>query len=170
MSIEKFDEAKKFQERLNQAFIRRLGKIRGGPAFLAKNTGLSPGTISEWLKEEEPTTPDQNSIRRISKALEVSFEWLATGDGDMVPAASQAGSYPQGLPREVREAVQKAVQMVEDFISVIPAAKRVEDKAKKGLYVMLVADLLVAGRQEEIPDTMRNVIQDFSRPPESPGP
>jgi transcriptional regulator with XRE-family HTH domain len=139
-----------------RAYIQKTGK---DDRELAEEVGIKANTLSSFLTGT-------------TKIPRLDFILALIQNTDFKPSAlgltpRKAGEqYIQGLPREVRDAVQKAVQMVEDFISVIPAGKRVEDKAKKGLYVMLVADLLVAGRQEEIPDTMKGLIQDFSRPPE----
>jgi hypothetical protein len=80
------------------------------------------------------------------------------------PKGDSAAEYKEGMPREIRDAVQKAVQMVEDFIAVVPKDKRLEDRAKKGLFVMLLADHLVAGRQDEIPGLMERILKDFSIP------
>ncbi len=110
--------------------------------------------------------------------LGLNLNWLATGTGPMTqvtgavnatpaPSTMQASGalgvdYSQGLPREVRDAIQIAVQMVEDFISVVPAEKRMEDRVKKGLFVMLVADHLVAGKQEAIPGIMGDLLKAYS--------
>jgi hypothetical protein len=64
--------------------------------------------------------------------------------------------------------VQKAVQMVEDFISVVPKEKRIEDRVKKGLFVMLVTDYLVAGRQDEIPVLMGKLLKETTAPQVAP--
>lgn len=130
-----------------EAFGEKIGQ---------KQHAISP--VLKGIRE-----PSKSMLREIISKFDVSANWLYTGDDEASP-----NLYSQGLPREARDAIQKAVQMVEDFISVIPTDIRLEDKVKKGLYVMLVADLLVAGRQEEIPDTMSQVIQSFSRRPEKP--
>lgn len=90
MSSGKLDEAKKFQGRLKALFIHFLGKERGGQAFLAKKTKLSAAAINEWLKEKNPTTPDQNSLKLISEATGARLAWLAEGEEPMFVPSLEA--------------------------------------------------------------------------------
>lgn len=85
MSSDKLAEAKEFRERVKVLFLHFLGKERGGPAWIVKQTGLGAGTISQWLSEKDPKTPDASSLRLISDKLKINFEWLAWGKGEMLP-------------------------------------------------------------------------------------
>lgn len=147
----------------------------GSQQALAEELGIQQSRISKWLKGREPIPETyQKAIRKLKFNGPWPREEVQRGQKGTYGVGSanimERPNFSQGLPKEAREAIQKAVQMVEDFISVVPAEKRLEDSVKKGLFVMLVADLLVAGRQEEIPDMMKDVIQAFSLPAPPPKP
>lgn len=164
-------------------------------AKMGKLYGIPPANLEYYEKKAKNIPTDFLDVMRDTSPppgkVPPSISWLATGEGQML-SGSMSGSahgstrvtgtlraqergdsmvaegragYPEGLPKEVTEAIQKAVQMTEDFISVIPLEKRMEDPVKKGAFIAVVAELLVAGRQEEIPDMMKSVIRAFSRSP-----
>lgn len=137
----------------------RREKLQLNQADLAKKAGLgsSSGFISEI--ERELKRPGADALFAIAKVLGASMDWICGG---------QAAPNPDGLPREVRDAVQRAVQMVEDFLSVVPPDKRSKDPAKVGLFVTTVAELLIAGRQEEIPALMVELMRAYSDQAKSP--
>lgn len=148
-----------FSERI-EAF---LSAKKWKPADLVRASGLTAPTVSQILSGER-VKPGIQVLESLVKNTEIDPYFLLTGEGS--PIKSPA-TFAEGLPHEARAAVQKAVQMVEDFIAVVPKDKRLQDNVKKGLFVMLLADLLVAGRQDEIPGVMANILKAFSAPQES---
>lgn len=69
--------AKNFGERLVKAmYHNNISKYR-----LAKDCGLSPSTISNWILGI--TEPDKIKVSLVSKYLDVNLEWLISGNGNM---------------------------------------------------------------------------------------
>lgn len=63
-----------FQNRLKQA-VDRSGR---SPRNISLSAGLSPGTISELLKDED-RSPSVENLQAIARELGTSFLWLAEG-------------------------------------------------------------------------------------------
>lgn len=68
---------KNLYERLNLVVEE---KLKGNWAELARITGLTPSTL-QGIKEGKD--PRGNTLIRISEALNVSIDWLLTGEGPM---------------------------------------------------------------------------------------
>lgn len=49
--------------------------------WLAQEVGIAQGSVSSW--ETGDTEPTSENLARIATALRVSYEWLATGRGEM---------------------------------------------------------------------------------------
>ena len=49
--------------------------------WLADEVGVTQSSVSEW--ETIKTDPATENLKRIAKVLDVDFEWLATGRGEM---------------------------------------------------------------------------------------
>ena len=69
------------------AYAARLGR-QVTQAWLAKELGVSPGTVSQW--EAGTTRPDAyDTLPRIALALGTSPAWLAWGDEGTVTVTNQ---------------------------------------------------------------------------------
>lgn len=133
-----------FPERLNAVFRHFYGKEWGGQRKLSRLTGIASGTISEWFKEESPTTPDNRSISRISEKLGISFEWLATGKGEMLPKDSAVAP---GGPRPADAGIwMKAVEDLTEALKARGLSNGATEDQKK-----LMVQLLVQGQQAGTP-------------------
>ena len=55
--------------------------------WLADEVGVTQSSVSEW--ETIKTDPATENLKRIAKVLDVDFEWLATGRGEMVSTHSR---------------------------------------------------------------------------------
>ena len=62
-------------ERIDQALKRKGMK----PYRLAKELGITPQSVYEWVREGKP--PDRKRMKEIARVLEVSPAWLEFGDG-----------------------------------------------------------------------------------------
>jgi len=51
---------------------------------LAALVGVSKGACGQW--EVGMTSPTVENLSRLANILEVNFEWLATGRGDITPS------------------------------------------------------------------------------------
>lgn len=73
------------------AFAKRLNDILDGKGYtprgraqrLKREAGfeISDRAINKWLKAE--TLPDHHNIEALAKFLNVNFNWLAAGQGEM---------------------------------------------------------------------------------------
>ena len=85
----------KFTERLRQA----ANHAGVGPtqAAIADALGLNRQTVNRWFFGSAPTV---ETLMEIARKWNVSADWLATGDGEMIPPS------PDGLSVEERELVR----------------------------------------------------------------
>ncbi len=68
-----------FRDRLVEAMHeKRVKQVQ-----IKEAVGVSKGTVSNWVSGK--TSPDGVSILKIAKFLNVSVDWLATGEGGMNP-------------------------------------------------------------------------------------
>jgi transcriptional regulator with XRE-family HTH domain len=86
VAISREEEKQGFSRRLNAACEFREIKLRGRPAYLAKQMGVSPQGARKWL--EAYSIPDQTNIGRLAVLLQVNAEWLQVGPGDTVIPAN----------------------------------------------------------------------------------
>ena len=67
-----------FKERLNKALdFKRISAYQ-----LSKETGIPQGTISNYRNKS--VKPSASIVKQIASALEISYEWLLTGKGEML--------------------------------------------------------------------------------------
>ncbi|MBS9779929.1 MAG: helix-turn-helix domain-containing protein, partial [Moraxellaceae bacterium] len=68
-----------FQDRLVEAMHeKRVKQVQ-----IKDAVNVSKGTVSNWVSGK--TNPDGVSILKIAKFLNISVDWLATGEGEMNP-------------------------------------------------------------------------------------
>ena len=77
--METYEKKNRIAEALN---IRNMKQVE-----LAEKTGISKGTINNWLKQRYQ--PKQKALYTLAKALEVSEMWLAGYDVPMERPAAQ---------------------------------------------------------------------------------
>ena len=76
-----------YDKRIRRARILRKSTQAG----LAAQVGVHRSAVAQW-EQRQGTTPSVTHLAKIAEALDVSFEWLATGRGRMkLGAAYEAG-------------------------------------------------------------------------------
>lgn len=97
-SFVKIDEMKKIAERLKYA-----RDLRGlTQAQLAAASGVSTGTIGNI---ESGLRQAKGSIPQIAEALRVNYKWLAEGEGEITPPASEVADKRFEALRRIYKAV-----------------------------------------------------------------
>lgn len=86
----------KFSDRLMQA-ARHAG-VGETQSEIAADLGLKRQTVNHWFLKGEP---DGENVSHIAKRWGVNREWLASGDGEMLPQPSQ-----DSLSHEERDLVR----------------------------------------------------------------
>lgn len=79
----------------------------------AEELGVTHTSIGNWLKGKGPGT---DKLRQVATKYGVSFEWLSTGRGTMIPAADVfvMGDYePKALVQAAEEAKNNAIRLSE---------------------------------------------------------
>lgn len=73
-------------------------------AELATLVGVHRSAVAQW-EQQQGTTPSVANLARVAEALEISFEWLATGRGRMkLDAAFETGErIPSDFARDELE-------------------------------------------------------------------
>lgn len=74
---EDFNSKRHFASRLASA-VERDGRTKGA---IALSMGIHPPALSRWLGG---VIPDPDNLSKLAKALNVSVQWLLTGDGNGV--------------------------------------------------------------------------------------
>lgn len=96
-------------ETADQHFGRRLARAIaatvGTNKELARRLGQDPGRITGWVGRDEP--PRGDAVLRISRALGISTDWLATGEGEMRSPGADLQEIRAELARH-REALERA--------------------------------------------------------------
>lgn len=99
-------------------------ELRGiGMQTLERKAGLARSVVGRLVKGEH-TSPRPETLEKISTALDVSYAWLATGHGEMLPNASDGlahveDQYPgradlrrtaywRSLPQQVRDEIMRS--------------------------------------------------------------
>ncbi len=86
--------------------IKRARLERGwSQAELARRMPVTQPSVAEW--ESGRKTPNMKNLVRLAKLLDVGFEWLSTGRGEMRPpptlsVSEAAPAYEWMLPEERR--------------------------------------------------------------------
>jgi transcriptional regulator with XRE-family HTH domain len=72
--------------------IRRARTLRKlTQAQLALHVGVHRSAVAQW-EQPQGTTPSAKHLGKVAEALEISFEWLATGRGHLkLDASHEAG-------------------------------------------------------------------------------
>ncbi|OQS32469.1 helix-turn-helix domain-containing protein [Chromobacterium haemolyticum] len=98
--------------------------------WLASETGVNQSSVSQW--EKGLTEPATNNLSRIAQVLRISYDWLATGRGDMelsyTPVAASVAE-PMPVDQDLAELValfeqlprarrQTLLQFMRDWINV----------------------------------------------------
>ena len=75
-----------FAERLNKVLDDKGYPMRGRAQKVLAETKLniSDRAINKWLKGE--SIPDHSNLAILSRHYGVGFDWLATGNGEMIPS------------------------------------------------------------------------------------
>lgn len=82
-----------FEDRLREAMKRaHIPTYRGAPVELARMFGVSREAARRWLSGE--SRPTNERLEEIAVALDVRYEWLATGRGPMTNDGADAPSRP----------------------------------------------------------------------------
>ena len=68
--------------RIKQARTTRKVKQK----VIANHLGISAAAVSKWEAEDSDQLPTVDKLAKIADLLDVSFEWLATGKGEMMPS------------------------------------------------------------------------------------
>lgn len=115
------DEAKiAFAKRLNEILTERGYILRGRAQRLKREAGfeISDRAINKWLRAE--TLPDHHNIEVLAKFLNVSFNWLAAGQGERTSKPSQSvinSSDSEALAnsqKELAQILEAGTVLVED--------------------------------------------------------
>jgi transcriptional regulator with XRE-family HTH domain len=93
-------------------YVQELGGIRRA----AQAAGLSPGTLSGWLRPKRPSLPDALSLLRLSNLKGQSLDWLCGRDvAERWQSSRPVGRLAEDFRVEV-EAALKARGLAEDYI------------------------------------------------------
>lgn len=94
-----------FQDR-----VKKLAEHVGGPAELVRRTKLSRRTIGAYMSGE--TDPKRGDLLKLASAGDVSLEWLAAGEGEMLGEAATPAArlryHSDALRAEMRVAEPRA--------------------------------------------------------------
>lgn len=93
-----------FANRLNKVLDEKGYAVRGRAQKVLAETGLeiSDRAINKWLKGE--SIPDHTNLAVLSRFYDVSFDWLATGNGEPTkPKFDMAINNPESYPPALRD-------------------------------------------------------------------
>jgi transcriptional regulator with XRE-family HTH domain len=79
----RLDEAMQLRDHISQSALSRA-------------SGVPQPTINRILKGGRPYGPESNTVRKLSDALRVRFEWLMDGKGEMLHEADAEPKRPEG--------------------------------------------------------------------------
>lgn len=111
-----------------EIFNSLLMKTNKKPSDVAKATGISPATLSDWKSGK--SRPKQDKLKKIADYFGVTLEYLMTGDYD-IPSSGKGGVK---VPILGKVAAGIPIEEIEDIIGweEIP-----ESMARKGKYFCL---------------------------------
>ena len=118
------------------AYALNVRKLSGRQA--AGLLGVSQAAVSRWLRGER--LPEADAILEMRVKLEISADWLLTGEGSPEPNRSGVAQYRSGRRDGLAEA-REAIQQLE-------AAERAARKATSEGEDMRVGDDLAADAEE----------------------
>lgn len=118
--------------------IKKVAEQVGGLNQLAKLTGITRITLGRQLLEG--ADPKLSILLAISKVTGCSFEWLATGEGEMFTDAATAPSSARTIDTEVLMTISGAVEDVYRSLGQYPSKKFITGVAADIYNAMLTAD------------------------------
>lgn len=130
-----------FQNRLQQA-VTRSGK---SPRDISLSAGLSPGTVSELLKNEH-RSPSVKNLRAIARVLGTSFIWLAEGTRpNERPAGLSENEVTPWMPPKRSGRLPDATADSQALVRLLAPRARQTSVTRTGalLFGILPGDLLV---------------------------
>ena len=145
----------------NSAILDRIKELKGWSGHgsdkkLAEFLGKTSSVISGWRHRN---TMDLGILRERLSPEE--FVYATTGRKPLPkdkPLPAQ-----DGLPKEITDAIQIAVQMVEDYVQAMPEAMRkLVSPQLKGAWVAVAANGLASGKQELIPKLMTDMLRELT--------
>lgn len=71
---------------MHKRIVAAMAFARLSQADLARRLGVTPNAVNAWVSGRNK--PDTENLEKIAIETGTSFEWLATGRGDMVYASS----------------------------------------------------------------------------------
>jgi hypothetical protein len=145
-----FPEIDRFRREL-RGYIDEKGLDDGE---IARETGIAANTLSLFLTGKTQV-PKMDFFLRLIHFTDFRPWFMSSRKKAAAPAEGE------GLPEEVTDAIQKAAQMVDDFIEAIPEKKRKRDSRKKAAFIAILADLQASGQQEKIPGLLSEVLAHF---------
>ncbi len=114
-------------------------------AELGKRSGISKVMIAQW--ETGTRKPGVDSLYTLAKTLEVSFAWLAAGEGDQTHSTSELG----GGPTHNSELNKACAEMVVEFLRAHNLANEIH------LMPELIEDLYGRAVQEGLDKSNRSL-------------
>ena len=128
---------------------------------LSAKADVAPNSLATWMKKGE--IPRGRSRLKIGNALDVSYEWLLTGEGPMELPPAPKGFADDDLQQDL-SAVMEAVNQVDGFCATFRLSLSGKGKlAVAGLLVQLMGSL-GARTLDEIPlEAMGKWSQDVLR-------
>jgi transcriptional regulator with XRE-family HTH domain len=134
MSTQKFVEMS-FMDRLEFAVN---AKLSGNWAELSRKSGLGASTLHQIKSGADPKA---SSLQRISQALDVSLDWLLSGEGEMLKTKPTAAASPTedrrvgisdrrlGIMQELLDGLNQTQQ--QEILSVIEEKKRLNEMQRQ---------------------------------------
>lgn len=96
--------------------IKEARKYRGrSQKWLSIETNVTQTSVSDW--ESNNTTPTVTNLATVATVLEVSFEWLATGRGEMVMPVTPPTTEVEALVRAMQALSPAQREVVLRFIN-----------------------------------------------------
>lgn len=127
---------------------------------LASETGIPKSNLS-YYETKAASLPHEAQVKL--KAYGAPVSWILTGDGQMI-AGSEPEPWEGLISKEVFDAIQRAVQNMENTIRGVPAELREGiDTRRMGYVVAQMVDDLLAGEQERIVEAMSKFLASVPR-------
>lgn len=156
-----FEENKRIIERAKEALGIPIG--HGSDKQLAEHLEVSVSVLSGWKTRNQV---DYEKLR--SKLTAEQFFYATTGQSSKKKSDPKppVETWEGAISRETHEAIQRAVQMVDDYVLAIPEDLRSRiDKRQKGFVVAQLVDELVGGHLEQIPKILGNFLKEVRQSP-----
>jgi Helix-turn-helix. len=143
--------------------IQLLIAREGGTSALARRCGCSEGTVRNW--RDGHSDPSRARCVMLARALNISLQWLVTGEGPMHPERDEhhddasAGSAPSSVATMVAPAAPPAsgidaqrlaatLKLLQSYICLVGGSLNVEQRSE--LVAELYGLLCAAGEPHEV--------------------